>query len=94
MAKPNGHVTINKHYVPQSDADQSGLLLNAVKAAEFLGISKRHFFRIDATAAIPRPVQVGMSNRRYWRRDELAAWVAASCPSREQWEQLQTHDES
>lgn len=79
---------------PQRDAIQPGLLLNAVKVAEFLGVSKRHFFRLDAAAAIPRSVRVGISERRFWRRDELADWVSAGCPTREQWEGQHAPDDS
>ncbi len=38
----------------------------------------------DAGGRIPRPVRVGRST--LWRVEELHAWIAAGCPTREHWE--------
>ena len=87
-------VAIADNHDPEDRADHFGLLLSAVDAAKFLGISKRQMFRLDAAAAIPRSVRVGISNRRFWRRDDLALWVEAGCPMCEQWEEQYSRNDT
>lgn len=67
-------------------AASPGILVDAVEAAELLGISRAHFLKQVSNGEAPRGVKVGRSRR--WSTDELSAWVYSDCPSREQWEEL------
>lgn len=59
-------------------------LLSLPAAAEALGITSRGLRKhISAGRFGPAVVRLGRSVRV--RRDELAAWIAADCPSRETW---------
>jgi predicted DNA-binding transcriptional regulator AlpA len=60
------------------------LLVDAIRAATLCGISERTWRKLDRTVRVPRPVEVG--RRRLWSVQDLRAWVAAGCPSRERWE--------
>ena len=63
-------------------------LLGADKAAELLDICRRHFLSLDSTGRLgPMPVKLGRCVK--WVRVELEAWVAARCPTREEWIKLQ-----
>ena len=59
-------------------------LLRAPEVAEKLGISRSHLYKLNSSGRLPRPVRLGGSVR--WPADELAAWTAAGCPSRDKWE--------
>lgn len=59
------------------------LLLRADAAAELLGISKAHFYRMHNAGKVPMPVRLGGSVR--WRRAELESWIAVGMPSRSKW---------
>lgn len=61
-----------------TDADGVGCLID---------LSGRTVRRLDSAAKIPRGVRVGGAKR--WRLVEIEAWVAAGCPDRARWEQLQ-----
>ncbi len=67
----------------------ASLALAARDVARLLGISERHLWSLNASGNCPRPIRMGRSVR--WRRDELKAWVAAGCPSRENWEAMEAH---
>lgn len=67
----------------QRDAVQR-LGLTAEDVAAVLSVSPRHIWKLNATGAIPAPIRLGRAVR--WRADELRAWLAAGCPSREAWE--------
>jgi predicted DNA-binding transcriptional regulator AlpA len=54
------------------------ILVPADRAAGLLGISARHFRKLDRTGLVPRPVRLG--RRALWRVAELEEWVAAGCP--------------
>jgi predicted DNA-binding transcriptional regulator AlpA len=69
------------------DIVEPPLLLNPKDAAAYLGFSRSVFYRYDSMGVIPIGVYIG--GRRYWRRDELRAWVRAGCPPRHKWEVLQ-----
>ena len=63
------------------------LLLDAEDAATLLGVSRRHFYGLHSSGRLgPLPVRLGRCSR--WRRDELEAWAASDCPSRQQWQAL------
>ena len=62
---------------------QNPLLLSADQAAAFLGIGRSHLYSLHSSGRLPLPVKLG--RRTLWRRDELSAWVAAGCPSRDKW---------
>lgn len=60
------------------------LLVRADEAARLCGASARTWRTWDAGGLVPRGVKVGRA--RFWRTAELAAWVAASCPTRREWD--------
>lgn len=64
-----------------------GLLVDVRRAARHTGVSERHFRALVARGFAPRPVHLGRCVR--WRVQELHAWVAAGCPSRERWEAME-----
>jgi len=66
------------------------LLLSAVEVAAMLGIGRSHLYGLHASGRLPLPVKLG--RRSLWRRDELAAWVQAGCPSRSKWVALYGRD--
>jgi predicted DNA-binding transcriptional regulator AlpA len=68
-------------------AAKSQLLLTAKEAAATCGKSVRTWRTWDAAGKIPQPVRIGRST--LWRADELRDWVAAGCPSRQEWEARQ-----
>lgn len=60
------------------------LLLSVENTAKLLGISRRLFYGLHSTGKLgPLPVKLG--KRSLWRRAEIEAWVAAGCPTRDQW---------
>ncbi len=62
----------------------TALLLNAGRAARFLGIGRSQFYLLNSNGGLgPLPVRLG--RRNLWRRLELQAWVAKGCPNRERW---------
>lgn len=63
------------------------LLLSAKDCAELLGIGKTLFNSMHSSGRLgPLPVKLG--RRVLWNRKELAAWVEASCPARQQWQNM------
>ncbi|WP_145198219.1 helix-turn-helix domain-containing protein [Planctomycetes bacterium Poly30] len=60
------------------------LLLPAPKVAEMLGVSKRQIAGLRSSGRLPSPVRLGRSVR--WRREEIEAWIAAGCPTRDRWD--------
>lgn len=60
------------------------LLLNAKDAAKLLGIGERFFWAMHSSGELgPLPIRLG--KRTLWSRFELATWVKARCPRREEW---------
>ena len=60
------------------------LLLKPGEAARRIGISRTQFYRwAEEGYLVPEPVTIG--GVRYWRREELKAWVDAGCPERAVW---------
>ncbi|MBL4701842.1 MAG: helix-turn-helix domain-containing protein [Phycisphaeraceae bacterium] len=61
-------------------------LVTALKAAELLGISRAHFYRMHNAGRVPLPIRLGGSVR--WRVSELVAWVEAGMPNRQKWQSM------
>lgn len=61
-------------------------LLSRRAAARYLGLSPAKLDRLSAAGLCPRPLRIGRSVM--YRRAELAAWTAAGCPDRRDWERL------
>ena len=58
-------------------------LLSAVDLARELGLTVRTIRRMDLDGRLPRAVRISRAVR--WRRAEIAAWIRAGCPKREEW---------
>ena len=71
-----------------TETPTASLLLRAPEAAASCAVSTRTWRSWDAAGRIPQPVRIGRST--LWRLDELRAWVAAGCPRRKEWEDLQS----
>ena len=54
------------------------LLVDAREAARLLNVSKRTIFRWAAGHVLPESIRLG--GGRFWRYDDLAAWVEGGCP--------------
>lgn len=72
-----------------AEAGFSPSLLPVAEVAKLLGLSTRTVWRLDSGGILPRPVTLGSSKR--WRKEELAAWILASCPPRAKWQWEQLH---
>jgi excisionase family DNA binding protein len=64
--------------VPQKLA--AAVLLNVHAVAGLLDCSARHVFRLADAERMPAPVRIGALVR--WRRTDIDAWIAASCPAK------------
>jgi predicted DNA-binding transcriptional regulator AlpA len=71
----------------KTDGSITALLVDAAVAAQMCGKSERSWRTWDALGLIPEPVRIGRSV--LWRAEELREWVAAGCPSRQEWKDLQ-----
>ena len=60
------------------------LLLTAEDVGRELQVSLRTVRRLDMEGKLPEPVHVGRAVR--WRREEVRAWIAAGCPTRDHWQ--------
>lgn len=72
------------HSLPSSAAPAA---IGLVETSTRMGISSRSWRRLVDAGLAPQPVRLG--RRVLWRVDELDAWLAAGCPSIEQWEAQQ-----
>lgn len=61
-------------------------LVTARMAAELLGISRAHFYRMHNAGRVPLPVRLGGSVR--WRVSELVDWVNAGMPNHQKWQAM------
>ena len=61
-------------------------LVGSELAGRLCGLSGRTWQRLAAEGAVPEPVQLG--SKRLWSVGLLRRWVALSCPSREQFDEL------
>ena len=59
-------------------------LLSAADAARMCRISRRSWFRLNASGKVPACVRVGASPR--WVRKILEQWIAMECPDRREFE--------
>ncbi len=64
------------------------LMLRAPQAATLCAVSVRTWRTWDAAGKIPQPIRIGRST--LWRAEELRAWIAAGCPRRKEWVDLQS----
>lgn len=62
------------------------LLVDAKTAAKLLSIGKTKLYQLHAAGRVPMPIRLGRAVR--WNADELRAWTAAGCPSRERWQAM------
>jgi excisionase family DNA binding protein len=63
------------------------LLIRDTEAAGLAGVSRATWHRLRAAGKVPPAVRLGRAVR--WRRDELVAWIEASCPDGRTWAALQ-----
>lgn len=71
----------NSPYLNQTRAIDAGQL------ADMLGLSVRTVRRLDSSGKLPRPLRIGGAVR--WSLEEISSWMAAGCPDRQKWENLQ-----
>ncbi|MCX5654217.1 MAG: hypothetical protein NTY65_06175 [Planctomycetota bacterium] len=62
------------------------LLVSAATAARLAGIGRTLWLQLHSSGRVPLPVRLG--RRVLWRREELAAWIAAGCPGRDRWQAM------
>lgn len=70
----------------ENKTNQTCQLLSAKTVGEMLNLSKRQIFRLNSCGKIPAPIRIGGAVR--WSADEISAWLAASAPDRQTWEQI------
>jgi predicted DNA-binding transcriptional regulator AlpA len=63
------------------------LLLDAKAVAKLLACSPRHVAALHSRGRLPLPIRLSRCVR--WDRRELERWIAAKCPCRDVWVQLQ-----
>jgi len=61
-----------------SSAVSPAKLVDVEHAAEMLGCSSRHVYRLADAGKMPAPVRLGSLVR--WNRSTLEDWIAAGCP--------------
>lgn len=69
-----------------NNTEQQVLTTTAGGVAKMLNVSVRQVWRLHSLGQLPRPVRLGACVR--WRVNEIRAFVAAGCPSRQEWEEL------
>lgn len=62
---------------------RESLLVDAKEAAALCGVGVSTWYNLVACGKTPNSVRLGRSVK--WRRNELVAWIAAGCPSRDKW---------
>lgn len=73
--------------MPANPAPIDSLLASAEHSARMCGRSRASWWRDHAAGRVPAPVKIGGAT--LWRVEELRAWIAAGCPTRKVWQQLQ-----
>jgi predicted DNA-binding transcriptional regulator AlpA len=63
------------------------ILLDAASAARVLSVSRSQFWRLHSAGKIPLPVRLSARCPR-WSHTELERFVAAGCPTRDEWERM------
>ncbi len=59
-------------------------LVDAESLAAMLGVSRATVYKMHKDGTLG-PTTVKLGGRRLWRTEEVRRWVAAGCPSRNQW---------
>lgn len=59
------------------------LLLDTSAAANLLGVCEKTIYTMYTTGQMPEPIRIGRLVRFGSR--ELAAWIDAGCPPRDEW---------
>jgi predicted DNA-binding transcriptional regulator AlpA len=70
---------------PTPHEPEEQLLIDTRALARQLDVAPRTVQRLRAAGKLPEPVELGGSVK--WRMDEVRRWVAAGCPTREDWKQ-------
>lgn len=71
--------------MPDPSPIPAPLLLSPADLARELGLSTRTVRRLDLEGRLPAPVRIGRAVR--WSRDSvILPWIAAGCPTRDEWE--------
>lgn len=70
-----------------SDAPKR-LLVDCKALGLMLDVSVRQVSRLSDAGGLPMPLALGGCKR--WSIEEIEAWVRAGCPSRDDWENLQS----
>jgi len=69
------------------------LLIGTKQAAAMLSIGRSHFYGLHSSGRLgPMPIKLG--KRSLWDRKELAKWVSAGCPSRQEWQRSNGNEKS
>lgn len=63
------------------------IFITDCKVAEKLGVSQHTFRSYHENGLAPSAVRIGPRFVR-WNESEIDEWIAAGCPSRDEWEQL------
>lgn len=71
-------MTVSVSTLANAPATQPALL-DVRAVAAMLNCSQRHVYRLADSGRLPSPVKLGSLIR--WRREELASWLEAGCPS-------------
>lgn len=62
-------------------------LVDARMAAEVCGVSARFWHQLNASGKVPAARKLG--RRCLWSVAELDGWIAAGCPERGRWAEMQ-----
>jgi predicted DNA-binding transcriptional regulator AlpA len=73
---------------PRIELGLPPLLVDADGVAAMLGVSRRTVYSMQSSGELG-PMALTVGGRKLWRTAELTAWVAAGCPHREVWLELQ-----
>jgi predicted DNA-binding transcriptional regulator AlpA len=71
---------------PNPGVSSCPLLVDAAGVGRLLGYSRSMVFQLHSRGRIPRPLRLSADPR--WDTRELADWLSAGAPPREQWENL------
>jgi predicted DNA-binding transcriptional regulator AlpA len=80
-ADPEGFKMIAEQKAEQTAPPAVPALLDGVRAARYVGLSKTGWYRAKSVVGFPKPVRVEGSGLR-WRRVDLDAWVSGMRPAR------------
>lgn len=61
---------------------EAPLLLSARDVARLLSVSVATVWRLESAGKVPKSIKVGGSTR--WRYADIAAWIDAGCPGRDE----------